>query len=637
MKEAYTILQQYWGFQHFRKPQEEVINSVLRGRDTLALMPTGGGKSLCFQVPALMQQGLCLVVTPLIALMQDQVRQLTVKGIKAVAVHTGMSARDIDIKLDNCVYGDIKFLYVSPERLQTDLFKARLPNMGVNLLVVDEAHCISEWGYDFRPAYLEIARIREIIPEVPVLALTATATPEVKKDIVEKLQMHSEQVFQISFARKNLSYNVEATEDKLGTLKRLLRQKQGSALVYVNTRKKARDIAMDLQREGFSSSFYHGGLGAKDRSAIQDHWLEDRSRIMVATNAFGMGINKPDVRLVAHYDAPDHLEAYYQEAGRAGRDGKPAFAYLLYEAGDIDRLKDRKAQEYPQESYLRDIYQHLANHYQIAVGSAASEDRDFELEGFATKIRQKPLQVFHALKKLQLLGFIELTDSFFQPSHFQFTIDHQQLYEFQIAQAYYDPVIKALLRLYGGELFSREVNISEPKIASILGMATEDVSRLLSSLQDRQIGIYQSRKDQPQICFLGVRQDPKRMQIDQQHYQKRRKLELDKLKAVQQYIQNHRRCRSLQLLEYFGEISNVPCGVCDICLGQPQEPASQYRLQYRAIQQELAAGPLTAKGLVSRLSQYPEQSVGRTIQQMLENGDLLYDQLGRLTVAQGLV
>ncbi len=636
MNEAFSILQQYWGYQSFREPQEQVIESVLQGRDTMALMPTGGGKSLCFQIPSLMQEGICLVVTPLIALMQDQVRQLSAKGIKAIAVHTGMSARDIDIKLDNCVYGNIKFLYVSPERLQTDLFKARLQNMRVNLLVVDEAHCISEWGYDFRPAYLNIAAIRTLIPQVPVLALTATATPEVKTDIVDKLQLKSAQIFQISFARENLSYNVETTEDKFNTVKRLLQKHNGSTLIYVNTRKKARTIALDLQREAFSTSFYHGGLDSKDRTTIQDHWLEDRSQIMVATNAFGMGINKADVRLVVHFDPPDHLESYYQEAGRAGRDGEPAFAYLLYQLGDIDKLKERKEQEYPKESFLREIYQHLANHYQIAVGSAAPEDRDFELDQFAAKIQQKPLSVFHALKKLQLLGFVELTESFFQPSHFQFTANHQQVYEFQIAQAYYDPIIKALLRLYGGELFTREVNISEPKLAGVLGIGNDEVRRLLNSLQDRQIGIFQPRKDQPQVCFLGIRQDPKRMAIDRQSYQQRRQLELDKLRSVQQYVQNHRRCRSLQLLEYFGEVSNTPCGLCDICMGSTEEPLSDYKKRYRDIQQELMLAPLTAKGLVSRLTQYSEQSLGRTIQEMLENGDLVFDQLGRLTVPSGL-
>ena len=637
MSDAKAILKQYWGYQSFRDPQSQVIDSVLNTQDTFTLMPTGGGKSLCFQVPGLMMEGICLIVTPLIALMQDQVRQLTAMGVQALAIHTGMNARDIDIKLDNCVYGNVKFLYVSPERLQTDLFKARVSKMQVNLLVVDEAHCISEWGYDFRPAYLHIAEIRKLIPQVPILALTATATPQVKLDIIDKLEMNDPQVFQVSFARENLSYQVDQTEDKFARLTRALDDHPGSALVYVNTRKNARTVAQNLQKAGYDASFYHGGLPNQDRTAIQNHWLEERSRIMVATNAFGMGINKPNVRLVVHYDLPDHLEAYYQEAGRAGRDGKSALAVMLYQMGDIDALKERKHQEYPQVGYLKEVYQHLANHYQIAVGSASAEEQDFELDEFAGKIQEKPLKVYHALKKLQTLGFIELTEDFFQPSHFQFTADHQQVYEFQIAQAYYDPIIKALLRLYGGELFTREVNISENKLAKVLAVPESEIKRLLMALQDRQIAIFQPRKDQPQVCFIGVRQDAQRLNIDQQNYHERRKLELDKLTAVQRYVQNRRGCRSLMLLDYFGERSSKKCGQCDNCLGAPLEPASEFRQQYQDIQQQLTIEPLTAKGLVDRLRQHPQQSLGKTIQIMLENGDIIYDRLGRLVLPSGLV
>ena len=637
MDDAQAILKQYWGYPSFRDPQPQVIASVLKSQDTFALMPTGGGKSICFQVPGLMMAGITIIVTPLIALMQDQVRQLTNMGIQALAIHTGMNARDIDIKLDNCVYGDIKFLYVSPERLQTDLFKARLSKMPVNLLVVDEAHCISEWGYDFRPAYLHIAEIRTLIPKVPVLALTATATAQVKLDIIDKLQMGRAQLFQVSFARENLSYQVEKTEDKFASLTRLLNSQPGSALIYVNTRKNSRQVAQELQKEGLSASYYHGGLPNQDRSAIQNHWLQERSRIIVATNAFGMGINKPNVRLVVHFDLPDHLEAYYQEAGRAGRDGKPASAVMLYQMGDIDSLKERKHHEYPPVSYLREIYQHLANHYQIAVGSAAVEEQDFELDEFATKIQQKPLKVYHALKKLQSLGFISLTEDFFQPSHFQFTADHQQIYEFQIAQAYYDPVIKALLRLYGGELFTREVNISESKMAKVLGVPLPEIRRLLTALQDRQMAIYQPRKDKPQICFIGVRQDAQRLTIDPQIYGARRELELDKLKAVQRYVQNRQGCRSLMLLDYFGEQSQQKCGRCDNCLGEPAAPMSEFRQQYEEIQQLLIVEPLTPKGLVERLNQYHQNSLSKTIQIMLENGDLVYDPLGRLALPSGLV
>lgn len=636
MSESLAILQKYWGHTSFRDPQEKVIDSVLNKRDTLALMPTGGGKSICFQVPTMMTSGICLVITPLIALMQDQVQQLQSRGIKALSIHTGMSARDIDIKLDNCVYGDIKFLYVSPERLLTDLFKARVAKMKVSLLVVDEAHCISQWGYDFRPAYLEIANIRSYLPQVSLLALTATATPEVRVDICEKLDFEKGQVFQVSFARKNLSYQVVNTEDKLGYMIQLLKSSRGSTLIYVSTRKRARNIAQVLQKQGFSASFYHGGLTAHDRRTIQDHWVKEHSRIMVATNAFGMGIDKPNVRLVIHHDLTDHLEGYYQEAGRAGRDSASALAVLLYQVGDVDTLKERKEHEYPSIDYLKEIYQHLANHYQLAIGSITQGNTDFDLEVFSKKFKKIPIQVFYALKKLQLLGFIELTESFFQPSQLQFTIDHQHLYEFQIANANFDPIIKAILRLYGGEMFTRHVQINEHKLAKILRISLEDVQRILDSMQERQICVYQPQKEKPQLAFTSPRQEPGRLNFDKRTYQARRTLEMKMILSVQRYVQNRLRCRSLQLLEYFGEISEKVCGICDICMGSPEESLSDYKAQHQAISRELMLGPLTAKGLVSRLSDFEDKSLAKTIQRMLDSGDLMYDRLGRLILPGGL-
>ncbi len=626
-----AILKQYWGYKDFRDPQQEIINSVLEGKDTLALMPTGSGKSICFQVPAMMHEGLCLVITPLIALMQDQVRQLWSLDIKAVAIHAGMSRRDIDIQLDNCVYGKIKFLYVSPERLQTELFLARAVRMNINLIVVDEAHCISEWGYDFRPAYLEIANLRPLLGPLPMLALTATATPVVRDDILAKLDFADHRIFQISFKRDNLQYSVKRTEDKQRMLKTLLQQVSGSALVYVNTRKGAREISGYLQKLGFSASYYHGGLSTKDRSMVQDHWLEERSRVMVATNAFGMGINKSNVRAVIHYDLPYTLEGYYQESGRAGRDGQPSIAVLLYQPGDFEILMERKANEYPEPHYLQEVYGHLANYYQLAVGSVGAGEHDFVLEDFASTFGLKPLQAFHALRKLQLLGLISLTEDFFQPSQFQFTVDHQQVYEFQIANAFFDPLIKALLRLYGGELFSRRMNISEPKLAATLETSTEKVRSWLSQLQQRELGVFQPQKEKPQLSFLGSRQAPNGLTMDKKAYQTHRKSEFDKLKAVEIYLNNNRRCRSLQLLEYFGEISYEACGKCDVCRSD-DETERDHEKPFQAILQELHRESLTPIGLVSRLPQFDQDHLAKTIQMMLENQTIMYDKLGRLAL-----
>jgi len=634
MKAALEVLDKYWGYSSFRPPQEEVIQSVLDKKDTLALMPTGGGKSLCFQVPTLMRPGLCLVVTPLIALMKDQVKQLKDLDIKATAIYSGMSGREIDINLDNCIYGDTRFLYLSPERLKSELFKSRVVKMNVTLLVVDEAHCISAWGYDFRPSYLTIAELRLLIPDVSVLALTATATPEVKDDIIKQLGFIQGVVHQVSFARKNLSYKVNITEDKSGGLINLLKTTDGSCLVYVNTRKKCRTLAYTLQKEGIDAVIYHGGLTTKDRSENQELWISNNAKAMVATNAFGMGINKPNVRLVVHYDMPDHLEAYYQEAGRAGRDDAPSRAILLFQRGDMELIKERKENEYPALDFLREVYQHLANYYQLALGSVMENSMDFDLDLFSYKFQLKPLQVYHALKKLKLFGYLELAEDLFQPSQFSFTGNHQLVYEFQIANAGFDPVIKALLRLHGGELFTHPVNINESRLARLLKLEVKQVRNILQNLQDRNLAIYQPKKDQPQLFFTTPRQDPQLLLFEKKSYQERKKRELDKLQAVYKYIQNNRLCRSLQLLEYFGEISDDICGVCDVCAA----PESIDRVALISeIKNELTRSPLTLHGLSSKLITCDQHSLGVVIQEMLELEQVVYDSLGRLTLSDSFV
>ncbi len=630
MNHALDILNKYWGYPDFRPPQQEVIQSVLDNKDTLALMPTGGGKSLCFQVPTIMRPGICLVITPLIALMKDQVKQLRDLKIKAEAIYSGMSSREIDIKLDNCIYGNIKFLYLSPERLKSEIFLSRVAKMNVQLLVVDEAHCISEWGYDFRPSYLAIAEIRLLLPDVSILALTATATPEVKEDIVSQLNFKESAEFQVSFARPNLSYRVEVTEDKPGRIISLISKINGSSLVYVNTRKKCRTVTLALQREGLKVDFYHGGMSANDRSKVQDQWLDGTTSAMVATNAFGMGINKSNVRLVVHYDMPDHLEAYYQEAGRAGRDGADARAVLLYQQGDMEMVRQRKEREYPEISFLREIYQHLANYFQLAQGSVMEDSVDFDLEQFSHKFQQKPLQVFHALKKLKLFGYLELTEDLFQPSQFYFTSDHQLVYEFQIANAGFDPLIKAILRLHGGELFAHPVNINESRIARLLQWEPQQVRKVLQNLHDRELGIYQAKKDQPQLLFTTPRQDPQILVFEKKSYEARKKRELSKLQSVHNYVQNNRLCRSLQLLEYLGEISDNQCGVCDVC--EVKRPAIGPREIISDIKSELTRSPQTLNGLAGNLSSLDQHMVAQVVQEMLDQGEIVYDSLGRLAI-----
>ena len=630
MVTALETLHQYWGYNAFRPPQGEIIQSVLDGRDTLALMPTGGGKSICFQVPTMMRPGLTIVVSPLIALMKDQVTQLQDLNIKATAIYSGMSPREIDIKLDNCIYGEIKFLYLSPERLKSDLFRSRLEKMQVQLLAVDEAHCISEWGYDFRPSYRNIAEIRDLIPQVSVLALTATATKVVREDITKQLKFKEDNILTKSFARANLSYQVNISEDKIGELIQLVKNCQGSSLVYVNTRKKCRNISMVLKREGVEVAYYHGGMNTQDRSQIQERWLKDQVPVMVATNAFGMGINKPNVRLVVHYDMPDHLESYYQEAGRAGRDGTRANAVLLYQHGDADQVRERKLTEYPDLSFLRETYQHLANYYQLAIGSVVGDSFDFDLEDFAHKFHQKPLEVYHALRKLKLFGYLEITDELLQPAQFRFTADHQSVYEFQVANAAFDPVIKALLRLYGGELFSVPVSINESRMARLMNWEIGQVKKLLLSLQDQGLGIYQPRKQKPQIVFSTPRLEPDKLQFEPKTYYQRKEAELEKLKAMHSYVKNHRLCRSLQLLQYFGEYSDNKCLICDVCNQSVQ--VTDYKIIAEDIKQELTRSPQTLMGLCRNLRQHHSDQVAQTAQVLLDLGEIRYDKLERLSM-----
>ena len=560
------ILQQVFGFEDFRPVQKKVIDSVMAGKHTLALLPTGGGKSLCYQIPGLAQEGLCLVISPLIALMKDQVDQLRSKGVKAAAIFSGMSRREIDTTLDNCIYGDFKFLYVSPERLKTELFIERFRQMRINLIAVDEAHCISQWGYDFRPAYLEISKIKEFHPSVKVLALTATATPKVTADILDKLEMKSPEVFQQSFARENLSFSVRKVENKLEKGVEVLRRIPGTAIWYVRNRQHTHQIAKSLVQMGISAAPYHAGLSADERSNRQDAWKSDQIRVMVSTNAFGMGIDKPDVRVVIHSDLPENLENYYQEAGRAGRDGKKAFAVLICNDQDMDQVLNRAELVYPSIDFLKKVYQCLANYYQLAVGTNMLSSFDFDISDFSETYALPVLETFYAMKVLEEEGFLELNESFFAPSRFHFLVDPSHLYEVQIKYAKLDPVIKILLRTYGGSLFSEYLKIQEGKLAKSLGISEREFIQALNQLAKLEVADYDARKDTPQLTFLTQRYDAGKLPLNFKRIAERKALTESKAKSMVEYSNQERICRTQFIQEYFGESTDRQCGICDFCI-----------------------------------------------------------------------
>lgn len=632
------ILKTYWGHDTFRPLQPDIIKSVLEGNDTLALLPTGGGKSICFQVPAILKEGMCLVISPLIALMKDQVEHLVAKNIKAAAIFSGMNKKEIDIILDNCIYGDIKFLYISPERIKTEIFQERVKRMKVNLIAVDEAHCISQWGYDFRPSYLEIAALRNFLPDVNFIALTATATNEVKKDIQEKLLFKNARVFQKSFARENLSYSVFKLEDKEKKLLEIIKKVPGSGIVYVRNRKKTRTIAELLRRNGISSGFYHAGLQNNEREQVQEHWIKNKIRIIVATNAFGMGIDKPDVRLVVHMDLTSNLEAYYQEAGRGGRDEKKAYAVVLFHQGDVEDLKGWVRHSYPTIDFIKKVYQSLANFYKIAVGSSLFASYDFELTEFAKLYQLPPLETYHAVKKLQDEGFIQLNETFFNPSRLMILADHQDLYKFQIANAVYDPLIKALLRIYGGEIFTGFLKISENQIAKILGDASEnDVEKNLKVLHQMEILFYDPKKDKPQITFLTPRLDASSLPINVKEYEKRKKNDEDKVASVIHYAMHEQRCRSLLLLEYFNEISYKNCGICDICQRKKRAAElddSKITLGFKIIRKAIEREPLSLEDLIQKIQPRNIDKFLLILRLLLDREYLIYDDYGRLKIRE---
>ena len=629
-------MQRYWNHSSFRPLQEDIINSVLNGHDTLALLPTGGGKSVCFQVPAMLLDGLCIVITPLIALMKDQVSQLKKKGIEAVAIHSGMTRTQVDVLLDNCVYGIVKFLYVSPERLQTELFIARVKKMKVGLIAVDEAHCISQWGYDFRPPYLKIASLREIVTDVTVIALTASATQIVCDDIQDKLAFREPKaLFRKSFARDNLSFVVRKSENKERKILEILQKVRGSAIIYVRSRKATQEVAETLIKRRISATFYHAGLDFEVRSRRQDEWIQNKVRVMVATNAFGMGIDKPDVRTVIHIDLPENLESYYQEAGRAGRDGQRSYAAIIYQDADVKNLTAKVAQSHPPPEALKKVYQALANYYQLAIGSGSGESFDFDLHDFSERFSQHTAEVYVALKKLEEEGFIQFNESFYSPSQLHFAVDKTKLYEFQIANVQFDPVIKMLLRLYGGELFSDFVKISESYLAKGLNVSTKEMILILEHLHSLKVVIYQPVKEKPQITFVTPRHDASSLPLDVARMAARKKLITEKMEAMIAFATTQHRCRMQMIQDYFNEVTYDNCGICDVCVERrKKDNQAAFDELWDEILTTLNKDKMTIEELEERIAPRNHELFVDVIREMVDDGILQYDSAWKLRAIQ---
>lgn len=597
--DSISILKQYWGHDSFRPLQEEIIQSVLEKRDTLALLPTGGGKSICFQIPAMMLPGICIVVTPLIALMKDQVQHLKDIGIQAVAIYSGLKPREVDIILDNCIFGQIKFLYLSPERLYSELVQERIKHMPVNLFAIDEAHCISQWGYDFRPPYLQLGKLKELHSDVPFLALTATATTAVIADIQDKLQFKQNNVFVKSFLRDNLGYMALEEENKAGRMIRIIQKLGGSGVVYVRNRRETQEVARYLVNNGISADFYHAGLLGKERDSKQEAWMQNRTRVIVATNAFGMGIDKPDVRFVIHLDIPESLEAYYQEAGRAGRDGKKAFPVLLYQQGDKDRLLKNVKLSFPSVAFIQQVYHHLCNHFQIPYGAGEGLTFDFDVVAFIKKYKIETIPTLSALKFLEKDGWLAVSEAVFIPSRFKFEVNHQELYKIQVQYERYDKLIKAILRSYGG-VFDDYITINEYEFAKKLGVSYEQIVSLIHALVQMEIASYIPPTDAPQLSFLQDRVDYKNLYVDHVFIRERQQVKITQVEAMLNYIE-HSPCRSQSLLQYFGEQNTLFCQVCDLCLIRNHKVMMHRNIKLE-IERILLGKPQTIQDLIGQIS-----------------------------------
>ena len=622
-----TILTQYWGYPSFRPLQEDIVDSVMAGKDTLALLPTGGGKSICFQVPAMAMDGLCLVITPLIALMKDQVAHLVDKGIPAAAIYSGMHPDAMELAYNQAAYGRLKFLYVSPERLQTDAFIEALKKMKVCLLAVDESHCISQWGYDFRPPYLKIADIRPYIPKVPVLALTATATAKVVDDIQVRLGFKKKNVFQSSFERKNVTYNVCYEADKYGVLFRKLNaMTEGSAIVYVRNRKRTQVIADWLNSVGVFATFYHAGLDAKTRDQHQDLWMTDKVKVIVATNAFGMGIDKPDVRLVIHMDLPDSIEAYFQEAGRVGRDLKPSEAYLLVSPADIQKLKENLAQSFPELERIKLIYNALGNYFSIPVGAGENVSYPFVINDFAKRYDFNVVEVFHTLKILEKEGFLLLSDSFDEPSKVMIKASRDDIYGFQVNNPQFSDLIKFMLRSLPG-VMTDFVKINEEAMASKVGTTPEKIIDQLKRLESYNFLSYAPRNDKPQILFLSEFVDTRHFGLTKENYYDRKKDAEERVKAVIDFVNNDEECRGVQLLRYFNEKTRKTCGHCDVCMKRANN-RMPYAMIEEKVQSLIGEAALSMQDVLARCTEYDEEHVLDAVRFLIDNGVLQLEKDG---------
>jgi ATP-dependent DNA helicase RecQ len=631
LDEALHILNQFWGYTSFRKKQDSIIQNVLSNKDTIALLPTGGGKSICFQVPGLMQDGLCLVISPLIALMQDQVSQLKKRNINAVAITSGLSKKEIDIHLDNAIYGKTKFLYVSPERLKNKLFLERYSKMNINLIVVDEAHCISEWGYDFRPSYLEIAKLREIKAGIPFLALTATATPEVVRDIQEKLMFKEENLVSDSFERTNISYNTNLSNNKLNRIQEYLTDVKGSGIIYCATRKAVKSLCKHLLEKGFSANFYHGGLDFNTRKERQIAWINNEFDIMISTNAFGMGIDKPDVRFVLHYDIPESLEAYFQEAGRSGRDGENAETFVFYEPSDIDKLREKIDLKFPEIDLIKNVYKALGNHLQLATGAGLGESFKVDILEFCDKYELDLLLAYNSFKFLEIGGFLQLSENFSHTSKIQILSEPKSLYQYQVKNEDTNKIIQFILRTQMG-VFENLSTLNEGKISKHTHIDEKTVIKTLNSLNDKDVITYIPQLKGTYITYLTERLAENNLSLPTEIYHKRKKTALSKMDSVINYLTSNR-CNSQFLLEYFGE-KNVPkCGNCNSCLEDNNESyisdlkddiESYLNNQFKAIEE------VNIQDIISNFKEYSQEEILACIRRLIDHKKFINDTFGKI-------
>lgn len=625
MDKFHEVLQRYWGYTSFRPLQEDIIHSISEAKDTLGLMPTGGGKSLTFQVPAMNKDGLCLVITPLIALMKDQVDNLRSRGIKALSVYSGMHRQEIITTLENAIFGDYKFLYVSPERLSTDLFLVKMREMNISMIVVDEAHCISQWGYDFRPSYMQIAKLRELLPNTPVLALTATATADVVNDIQERLLFKKKNVFKTGFERKNLAYLVRNTEDKNGQLVKILNKMQGTSIIYVRSRQKAKEIAEYLQQQRISADFFHAGLSHEEKVRKQNAWKNDECRVIVSTNAFGMGIDKPDVRLVVHTDLPNSIEEYFQEAGRAGRDGLESYAVILYNKTDSTKLKKRITDEFPDRDFIARVYESLAYYFQIAEGSGMGMSYDFNLKEFCTVFKLPMIPVHNALKIISLSGYIEYSDEIDNRSSLLFTVYRDELYHFNFDKNT-DAVVNLVLRLYTG-LFTDYAYIDEGAIATRLGLKRKEVYEIFKILDKQHIIDYIPHKQTPLISYTQSRVDKKYLSILKTVYEERKQRFDKRIKAMTYYAEQKTICRSRLLLDYFGDKHAKDCGHCDVCLAKNDSGLTNKRYNdiFSDLSELLQDNSMSINDIIEILSSYSSKDVVSVIRFEADKGIIIID------------